>query len=253
MELLPDIRADGTALYLEKSRTLVLADLHLGYEEAQRSSGMQLPATQEEDLLQEFDRLWARHHPARVVLAGDVKHEFGRISRQEWNGVQRFIAHILEKGCVVSVVVGNHDKLLLPIISKMKLEHGRAYVPEPEILVVHGDETIEKLIALGALTKKQLKSIKIILMGHEHPALRLSDGIREETVKCFLVGKLTGLGRRNVIVLPSCNPLAFGTDVVRERPLGPLLATYDGFSAFAIIDERLLAFGAVERIRKIMR
>jgi putative SbcD/Mre11-related phosphoesterase len=251
MELSPGILADGAALFLEKSRTLVLADLHLGYEEAQRTSGVLLLATQEKDMLKEFDRLFVNHHPTRVVLAGDVKHEFGRISSQEWSGVQRFIEHIQKKGCEVSVVVGNHDKLLLPIIDKMHLEHARACILETDILVVHGDETMERLIALGVLKMEQLKSIKTVLMGHEHPALRISDGIREETVKYFLVGK--GLGKRNVIVLPSCNPLTFGTDVLRERPLGPLLATYDGFSAFAIVDERILEFGAVKRLRTVMR
>ena len=51
-------------------------------------------------------------------------------------------------------------------------------------------------------------------MGHGHPAVSLSEGVKKEKYKCFLVGKYSkaGNGKRDVIIVLSFFPLVEGTD-----------------------------------------
>jgi len=249
MELLPGIEPDGAAAYLPASKTLVLADLHIGYEEEKRNRGVLLPAAQRRLFIDEIERLLGRHDVERIVLAGDVKHEFGRISQQEWSGVLGFLRRLQEHASV-EVIAGNHDTLLAPILEKESIPLVRSLLLG-DILIVHGDATLTELVEEGGLKKEELAAARTIIMGHEHPALRLTDGVRTETVKCFLVGK-TRSGRKRVplVVLPSFNPLSYGTDVLRERPLGPLLRAFGDFSAFALVDGKVLAFGLVEALQR---
>ncbi len=277
MELLPGIAIDSTALYLPEAKTLILSDLHLGYEEERRSRGVLLPKGKQARLKEELARLLGRHEVKEVILAGDVKHEFSRISAEEWRDVQDLVEFIRAGGASVVVVGGNHDVLIAPILrrldvplltaklvghgkngigegkgkGKMREEKGKRREADRNILVVHGDKTIDELVKEGAIRQDGLKKVATIVMGHEHPALAITDGIRTETVKCFLLGDYR-FSRRTakLIVMPSSNPLVAGTDALRERPLGPLLDSFDGLSAFALLDERVLAFGRVELLRR---
>ncbi len=306
MDLLPGIEADGCAVYLREAKTLVVSDLHIGYESEVRSHGVQLPQRQREYFAKELDRLVAKHKPERVILAGDVKHAFGAISKEEWDDVGELLKRLQAHGCAVEVVGGNHDKLLKPILDKYGVPLRSALVidaavaaerearsragaekvlvvvpsrtdvllrtrtrksvprqPEPasggrspqgKMLIIHGDATIDELLTTKAIDEKILTTITTIICGHEHPAITISDGVRSETVKAFLVGEYRrGRKRFRMVVLPSFNPLAYGTDVLRERPLGPLLTAFGGFSAFAVLDGKVLAFGRVERLQRLQR
>jgi len=228
--------ADGTALYHASSRTLVLADLHLGFAAARRARGLLLPEEQlsllEEDLL----RLFAKYVVRRVLFLGDIKHEFGRISHEEWRGVKRLLTILGDREPVF--LAGNHDALLAPIL----LRHGlalqqrfRMEADRKEILFMHGHEQVGT-------------SSDLLVMGHEHPAVQISDGLRTEMAKCFLVGRRE---EQEVIVLPAWNPLVTGVNVLEERPLGPLLTSFNDFSAFAVVGDQVLAFGRVERLRRL--
>lgn len=253
MELIPGIVADGTALYLDGARALVLSDLHIGYEQERRAAGILLPEEQKRFFLRELDRLFKRHNVGTVVLAGDVKHEFGRISDEEWRDVRDLIFSIRKRGADVKVVGGNHDNLIRPILDRLSIPLVRGLIlknKNQEILVLHGDEELKTLVDSGSLEKEDLDA-DVILIGHEHPSLRITDGLRTETVKCFLVGPYRhGRKKYQMVVMPSSNPLTFGTDVLRERPLGPLLDSFGGFSAFAVLDERVLAFGSLEMMQR---
>ncbi len=254
MELLPGIIADKTALYLKQARTLILSDLHIGYEEEKRSKGVLLPQAQKKYFKKELDRLFKKYKIKAVVLAGDIKHEFGQISREEWYDVQAFIKGIEERGARVLAVGGNHDNLIQPILTKLNIKLEKVKIIQNGkvgVLIVHGDETLAGLQSEAQLSKETMRSVNVVIAGHEHPAARITDGLRTETVKCFLVGKHR-YGRRklDLIIMPSWNPLTFGTDIIGERPIGPLLKRFDEFSAFASVDDQVLAFGKVAGLRK---
>ena len=56
---------------------LVFADLHLGYEDALRERGIELPYEQYPRIKREILRRVEEFYPEVVILNGDVKHEFG--------------------------------------------------------------------------------------------------------------------------------------------------------------------------------
>ncbi|RME31334.1 metallophosphoesterase [Candidatus Woesearchaeota archaeon] len=245
-ELLPGFLADGSALFLEESRSLVVSDLHIGYEEESREEGVLLLNEQRAYLQAELRRLIERHNPSCVIINGDVKHAFGRISEQEWSDVTGLIS-ALKKMTTVRIIGGNHDTLLAPILRRVGLALEPAAIIG-DTLVVHGDATLEELVEKKALRHEQLAGVHTIVCGHEHPALRLSDGVRVESLKCFLVGKL---GEKTCIVTPAFTPHASGIDVLREEPLGPLLSSFDGFTAFGVIEGSCIKFGPVEQLRAL--
>jgi len=169
----------------------------------------------------------------KIILNGDVKHEFGRISKQEWRDVLRLFDY-LEKKCEELIVVkGNHDTILGPLAQKRKLIEVKDWKWK-DILVLHGDY-------------EPKKTAPIILMGHEHPAVSLKEGGKIERYKCFLKGKYK---KSILIVQPSFNPLVEGSDVTRNRVLSPLITNVGNMEVF-VVDEsthNTLPFGKVKNI-----
>jgi len=177
---MPTKLADGVyaidlCTYLPDIKTLVIADLHIGYEEHLQKKGVMVPRTQFKDIIKRLD--WVTSHIAveKVILNGDVKHEFGTISAQEWREVLRLIDYFQKKDIQVITVTGNHDTILGPIRRKRQLKEFKE-IRHKNILIAHGDYIHKKLAP-------------IILIGHEHPAVTLREGAKKEKFKCFLKGK----------------------------------------------------------------
>ena len=233
---MPTKLADGVyavdlCTYLPDVKTLVMSDLHIGYEEHLSKQGVLVPRTQFKQIIKRLD--WVISHVAveRVVLNGDVKHEFGTISKQEWREVLRLIEYFEKQSIEIIVVKGNHDTILGPITRKKQLKEVKE-LRHKDILMVHGDYVPERLAP-------------IILMGHEHPAITLREKAKQEKFKCFIKGKFK---KSILIVQPSLNPLTEGTDVTKEQVLSPLLSDLSNFEVFIVNDKthEVLPFGKVK-------
>lgn len=215
------IKIVDLALYVEERGLLVLSDFHIGYEEALQSRAL-LPRFQFNDTLTRLDGIFAKLKDKKIstiILNGDLKHEFGTISSQEWRDVLRLLDYLRQRCERIVIVKGNHDVQLGPIARKRDVEVV-VYYRVGEILVAHGDEI---------MPAERTKSVKTIIIGHEHPALAVRDGRRVEMVKCFLKGKWK---RKTLIVQPSFNLVVEGTDVLHGEFLSPYLQ--DGIESFDI-------------------
>ena len=230
-KLADGIYAVDLCTYLPDVKTLVMSDLHIGYEEHLSKQGVLVPRTQFKQIIKRLD--WIISHVAveRVVLNGDIKHEFGTISKQEWREVLRLIEYFEKQNIEIIVVRGNHDTILGPISRKKQLKEVRE-LRHKDILMVHGDYVPERLAP-------------IILMGHEHPAITLREKAKQEKFKCFIKGKFK---KSILIVQPSLNPLTEGTDVTKEQVLSPLLSDLSNFEVFIVNDRthEVLPFGKVK-------
>ena len=103
-----------------------------------------------------------------------------------------------------------------------------------KILVLHGDNIPDK---------KLLKNVATIVIGHEHPAVSVKEGPREELFKAFLVGKWK---KYNLIAQPSFNLVTEGTDVLKEGLMSPFLkGNIKKFDAFIVAD-KLYKFGKLK-------
>ena len=217
MKIAKDIEVNDLSLYLVKEKTLVFADFHIGYEEALNKEGILIPRFQLKETLERLERIFLffkrnKKEINKIIINGDLKHEFGTISEQEWRDALKLL-DFLNKYCKEIILIkGNHDTILGPIADKRSLKIVD-FLKFEDVLIIHGDK-INKHI------ENLIKKAKIIIISHEHPALSLKEGFRVELFKCFLKGKYK---KKTLIVQPSFNLVTEGTDVSKEGLLSPFL------------------------------
>lgn len=236
MQLLKDIEAVDLGLYLVKYKTLIVSDFHLGFEASLKKQGVLLPQFQFQDIIKRLAKIFRKINPETIIINGDLKHEFGKISKQEWKDTLKLIDYLNKHCSSLILIKGNHDTILGPIALKRNIKIIKEYVIG-DILITHGDR-------LPDLKKPINKAVNTIIIGHEHPAITLKDEAKSEKFKCFLQGKYK---RRNLIVTPSFNLLTQGTDILEESLLSPILkdSKMSIFRVFVVNDEdnSILYFG----------
>jgi putative SbcD/Mre11-related phosphoesterase len=238
MQLVPGILADQTAVFIQASKTLVLSDLHLGYEEELRRKGIFIPTGEFARIEKLLEHLINTHKPKTIVLNGDTKHGFGTINSSEWRHTRK-ILEVLQRKARVIVVEGNHDPKLAPVARAAGITI-EPYHAENGVLCLHGD-----LVPEPAL----LKDVHTLIMGHEHPAVALSNGIRSETYKCFLVLEYK---KRTLVVLPSTFGLTHGFDVLASKTTNPLLKELGSAAVYAVEEQTIVPCGTVNKLREAL-
>jgi len=231
--IIKGIKIIDLALCLTKSKTLIITDSHIGFEEALNKQGFLIPRFQFKDLIQRLEKILKKIKPNTIIINGDIKHEYGTISEQEWRYTLRLI-DFLSKNCEkLFLIKGNHDKNLGPIAKKRNIQIADQIIIN-NILITHG----HKLIKIP-------KNIKTIIIGHEHPAIGLREQTRTETFKCFLKGKYKS---KTLIVQPSFNLVTEGTDITKEEILSPFLKQdLRNFECFIIAD-KIYKFGKLKNL-----
>jgi len=232
MNLTEDIEIVDLALKIND--TLIISDVHIGYEEFLNEQGYLLPITQYKDTIKRLEKIFEKTRKLKtIIINGDLKHEFGRISDTEWRNTLNLLDFLLENCKKIILIKGNHDKILEPIANKKNIVVVDSYKLN-NILILHGDKIPKKI------------DEEIIVIGHEHPAIGLQEESRLEKYKCFLKGKYQN---KELIVMPSFNLTAEGSDMLREGMLSPFLKQdLSDFEVF-IIDEKVLKFGKLKDLK----
>jgi len=165
------------AIWLEATRSLVVADLHWGYAASHRAAGNLLPVWGDDELAMVLDGLVRDYAPAEMIWLGDVIHA----------AAGRVRAEAYLRGCPVPVQVvrGNHDRAW---------RHGETHreLRRLNLVLHHGDQ-------VAALAPHELE-----VVGHHHPAVVLGDGAGGSVRLPALV---TGPRRW---ILPALSPWAAG-------------------------------------------
>jgi uncharacterized protein len=148
----------------DETKTLLIADPHLGWEMQLQEKGIHVPS-QTPKILKKLTSIIAEYKPDRLVILGDVKytvvsHEFG-----EWQDIPDFFAKLEVYVRSIAVVRGNHDANLEPLLP----------------------ENVEFLPATGAVIgdvgvfhghkwpSPALLRCKTLVMGHLHPVVVFRD------------------------------------------------------------------------------
>lgn len=237
MEILPGMEIVELALYADS--TLIISDVHIGYEEALNKQGILVPRLQFGEMVQKIEKILnelKNKHLERIIVNGDLKHEFGTISEQEWRNTLKFLDLLAKRCSEIILIKGNHDTILGPIAMKRNVKVADYYLID-KMLIAHGDKIPDKEL---------LKNASTIIIGHEHPAISLKDGARVETFKCFLKGKYK---KKDLIVLPSFNSIIEGTNLLRDKILSPFLKqNLDNFEIF-VVEDKVYNFGKLRNLR----
>ncbi len=201
------------ALYDNESGTVVISDLHLGLEGSMTQKGSYVPPTQLEDTLDELEKLKSETGAEKLVVNGDIKNEFSTSRYSEREEIKEFLNKATELFDDVILIQGNHDTFLSSTLEEYGLRFLETFV-ENGVLYTHGDKSLEELD-----TKRDYSTVVI---GHEHPALKLQDEIGvAEKIDCFLYGE-TDEGK-DLVVMPAFSQISNGTNI-NQTPSSQLLS-----------------------------
>jgi hypothetical protein len=211
------------AVFLPAAETLVLADTHVGRDEA---SEVEFPLGESADLADRLAALLSACEPAEVVLAGDVLHQFDRASYGIAERLRDLTDLCRDAGANPVLVAGNHDAMLDSVWDdevhdSYRIEGVDPSRPEYDVLVCHGHEEPVPAPDLDADDPDRAPDLDAgddptagvetpgcYLIGHDHPAITI-EGQRRP---CFLFGE--GVYRdRDVLMLPAFTSLAAGVEI----------------------------------------
>ena len=155
LQLLPD-----RAAFLPKSRTLVVADVHLGKAATFRAAGLAVPEGHMESDMARLLRIVTETQPTRLVIAGDMIHAAEGLTKP----VLELITRSLEKlACPILLTEGNHDLRARHLYNYLPVE----ILPSLEVDGLHithdPDDLPEKHPGIS---------------GHLHPGITLREGRR---------------------------------------------------------------------------
>ena len=242
MKIMNNIKIIDLALCLEKEKILVIADMHIGYEEALNKQGILIPRFQFKEIIKRLEKILKntkinkKNKLEKIIINGDIKHEFGTISEQEWRETLRLLDFLTKFCDEIILIKGNHDTIIGPIAKKRNVRIVDYCLTKKGVLIIHGHRIPEKDL---------LKKTNTIIIGHEHPALSLREDIRVEKFKCFLKGKYK---RKNLVVMPSFCLATEGTDILKEKLLSPFLdQDLTNFDVFVVAD-KVYDFGKLKNL-----
>ncbi len=223
-ELEPGLFLDARrAVWIEQPRALVIADPHLGYEWAHRHNGQMLPIGQGDDTLPRLHALLDVYDPRTLVLLGDIVHRAFALPPIK-EQLCRIIGEIGER-TDLKLIAGNHDRAL----DRLLRECGLAVELIEELLIgnyllLHGNR----------LPQAQTPPGGRMIIGHEHPAISISDGVATSAkAACFALGE-------GLLVLPAFSRWAAGSNI-RSHPFqSPAAASVKLTTAVAIMGDKLL-------------
>ncbi|HZO94901.1 MAG TPA: hypothetical protein VFB22_14250 [Candidatus Baltobacteraceae bacterium] len=210
----------GFAL-LARSRTLLCADAHLGYEDVM-GGGAALPLWSTAEIVGAIVVAARRHDAREIVFLGDAIHGAGMSA-----GAARAVAGALDALraiATVTVVAGNHE--------------GRTRGTAILGATLEACERDGWTLAHGDRPERRARTI----VGHLHPSLRLAPNV---TVPAFV-------GGRSLVVVPALTPYSPGLDVAGDACADALAAWNLAPRELRVVASdanRVYPFGALSALR----
>ena len=218
-------------LALKYKDILIIGDLHIGYEDSLLNKGIFIPKFQFDDTVKRLNKILEKVKPKSIVINGDLKHEFGTISEQEWKDTLR-ILDLLGKNREVILIRGNHDTILGPIAKKRNINIVDRYDID-NITILHGNKMLNDLN-------------KVIITGHLHPYISFKEKPNEK-YECFLKGKYK---KHDLIIMPAICSMSYGFNVIKEIPIedhNPYFKNLKSFEVY-VIQDRVYKFGKLKNL-----
>lgn len=204
------------ALYWAEKELVTIADLHLGLESLMASAGVYFPKFQLKEIKQDLQEVLEDKQPRTLLINGDVKHEFSRVSYQEQDEVEELLDLLTNKVEEIKITKGNHDNYLIYALEDYDQVQLEDKFTLGDTCFLHGDKEIDP---------RSLDATYFII-GHEHPALSLQDEIGvSEKLPAFVYGSLE-TGEQKIIVMPAFSRLAQGSPLNKiggKQLMSPIL------------------------------
>ena len=191
------------AVWHAPSRTLIVADVHLGKSAAFRAQGVPVPDGDDAHDLARIASLVARENAACLVVAGDLFHAPAGVTPE----LKSLLADFLKKIRIPLILTtGNHDAKI------RKLPAGITDVPHHD-LAEGGPRVIHD--------PADAAPDRFHIAGHLHPVVRIPDGRRTSLrLPCFWKNG-------NLLVMPSFGSFTGGS-IIHPAPGDAIFTTLRG-------------------------
>ncbi len=198
------------AIYWQKKKILMLADLHIGKSGHFRKNGIPVPGQVNTSNLDLLDRLISEINPEHLIILGDLFHSSTNKEWEQFNNWRKRYPNLQ-----VTLVIGNHDILPDEVYHSSYINLFKRITIAP-FLLVHDLDNIP--------ANKQNDSY--VLSGHIHPAVKLKGrGRQSMKLPCFYFGERQG-------ILPAFGQFT-GTHVIEPKR---------GDHIFTVADSQILSF-----------
>lgn len=147
-----------------KERTLIVADLHVGWEVALADEGIHVPS-QTFKMRDKLLRLIDLCDPTCVLMLGDIKHTIARVELGEWKDIPELFETLAQRVKDIKVVLGNHDGNLEPLLPSSVKIFPSTGTTIGDVGFFHGN----------AWPSPELLRCQSLVMGHVHPTVMFRD------------------------------------------------------------------------------
>lgn len=178
-----DVRLAGETLTLlppgaawwGRTRTLLVADVHVGMSETFQAAGLSVPSGGHAQDLADLGTLARANGAERLVVLGDFFHAARGITDEVLAMVERWQG---ELGVPLQLTPGNHDRAIRGRAGDLPFEQVEDVIERGPFAFTHlpGD-------ARGAPDVGQL----VRICGHLHPVVKLEGGRDRLRLRCFVV------------------------------------------------------------------
>jgi putative SbcD/Mre11-related phosphoesterase len=146
------------------TKTVVIADPHIGWEMALRDKGIHVPS-QTPKILQKLVAVLSKSKPDRLLILGDVKYTVVSTEPGEWHDIPEFFLELKKYVRDIGVVRGNHDANLEPLLPESIKLLPATGVTVGDVGLFHGHKW----------PSPTLLKCKTLFMGHLHPVVVFRD------------------------------------------------------------------------------
>ncbi len=152
-------------LYTKRQqKTLIIADLHLGWEFNLTQKGIHIPS-QTTKILRKLLEIIGLTSPKTLVILGDVKHTIAKAEPGEWKDVPEFFEALRARILDIQIIRGNHDGNLEPLLPQNMELHPSTGMTLNSLGLFHGH----------TWPAKKLMNSSTLIMGHVHPTISFRD------------------------------------------------------------------------------
>lgn len=156
----------------QKTRIMVIADLHIGWEMSLSKRGIHVP-TQTPKLLNKLMSIISVYKPEKLIVLGDVKHTIATAEIGEWHDIPDFFNELKKQIQEICVIRGNHDGNLEPLLPENVKLSPATGISLNEVGFFHGHQW----------PSPSLLGSKALVMAHVHPVVAFRDPAGFRTTK----------------------------------------------------------------------
>ena len=161
----------GRGALLPASRTLLVADLHLGKAATFRRAGIPIPEGSSQGDLARLEALIRDHDVARVLVLGDLLHAASGCTSEVVAEFRAFRDRVAATSLVL--ILGNHDVAARRLAGDLGLDECVSALDEPPLRFVHIAAAATAEEDEAEKDEAQSAGIGLVVAGHVHPRVKL--------------------------------------------------------------------------------